>query len=127
MCSTMLPDGRIVTLTYDAAAGVDRRGEFFLCLGERSVPVAVPEPRFAASATAGAHSSRAPDRLSYTETTAFRLEDHLVRDLRHHFEIVPKAARVAARNLVWQMVRAHPGLVSFSTELPRGAAHPPCA
>ncbi len=117
MCATTLPDGTVVTLVYDPAAGVDRRGEFLLSLGDRSVPVAVPKPRYLNQGT----FNRRPDRLSYTETTAFRLEDHIARDLRLQLGVAPNDVRAAARDLVRKMVNAHPGTVSFSTEIPRWA------
>ena len=123
MCSTTLPGGSVVTFAYDAASGIDRRGEFLLSLGDRGVPVAVPKPR---SPRKGALNRR-PDRLSYTETTAFRLEDRIALGLRFQFGVSAKDARVAARSLLWQMVRAHPGLVSFSTEISRWDADVPGA
>lgn len=123
MCTATLPGGKLVSLAYDPAGGANYRGEFLLSLGDRSVSVAVPTTRYL---TQGAFN-QTPDRLSNTETTAYRLEDDIAGDLREQFGVSQSHARVAARGLVRQMIDAHPGTVSFSTEIPRWAQDVPGA
>lgn len=121
MCRATLPDGTVVALVYDPAGGADFRGEFVLSVEDRTVAVAVPVPQSPAPSA----SNPASDRLSHAETTAFRLEHDVARDLRVEMGLPSGKARAAARRLVWETVLAHPGIVSFSTELPRRAQEEP--